>query len=484
MYSVLIVDDEPWVVYGIKMLINWEDLGFTVVGEAYNGLEALEMIVDKKPDIVITDIRMPGLSGIELLEKINVMQIKTKVILISGYSEFEYAQKAVKLGAFDYLLKQVEKESLIDVLTRVHSILTKERQLSLKRSIFLEDLFELLSSDNRKLISNFLEKKELKFNLLNYRFINCRYSHDIVPYVEEKIMEYRGAKILCLCTGKNKISALINYDQIQDLNSIETIISSILPGAEYIGISSTGFAFSPVSKLYQESEIALYSTWFLSDKRIMEYKNKFRENLFQKLLLNIELAIREQKLEQINVLLDELFRECKAQEVLIDRISILYNHIVALYYKYFIDPYDMRDMEYMNYYQIANYYNSIDQLFDMIKSFFEKRDGKEIRASNEQVKKILGYIDENFTGDISLSFLSKKFNMSLGYLSALIKRETGKTYTDYIINKRLALAKELLKDATLSVEEIAYRVGYSDYFYFNKLFKKYVGITPSKYRKI
>ena len=119
MYTVLIVDDEPWVAYGIKALVDWESLGYTVIGEAHNGLTALETIMEKKPEVVISDIRMPGLNGIELLEHINEKQLDTKVILISGYAEFEYAQKAVRLGAFDYLLKQVDKDKLTDTLLRL-----------------------------------------------------------------------------------------------------------------------------------------------------------------------------------------------------------------------------------------------------------------------------------------------------------------------------------------------------------------------------
>ena len=109
MYNVLIVDDEPWVAYGIANLIDWESLGFTIIGEAHDGLSALDIIIDKKPELVISDIRMPGLDGIELLEKVNRLKLESKVALISGYADFAYAQKAVRLGAFDYLIKADRK---------------------------------------------------------------------------------------------------------------------------------------------------------------------------------------------------------------------------------------------------------------------------------------------------------------------------------------------------------------------------------------
>lgn len=109
---------------------------------------------------------------------------------------------------------------------------------------------------------------------------------------------------------------------------------------------------------------------------------------------------------------------------------------------------------------------------------------QEAHVSNDQAKKIIAYIDQRYTEDILLSSLAKQFNLSIGYLSMLVKKETGKTYSEYVTEKRLALAKELLGDQSISIQDIVQRVGYKDYFHFNKLFKKHFGITPSKYRKL
>ena len=178
MYRVLIVDDEPWVAYGIKALIDWESLGYTVIGEAYNGLTALETIMEKKPEVVISDIRMPGLNGIELLEsKSTRSSLETKVILISGYAEFEYAQKALRLGAFDYLLKQVDKDKLTDTLLRLKTELAEKQKAHKGLDLFLDDLFELFEPDNKIKISNFLTNKGMEFEYPHYRFISCLYPH-------------------------------------------------------------------------------------------------------------------------------------------------------------------------------------------------------------------------------------------------------------------------------------------------------------------
>jgi two-component system response regulator YesN len=484
MYKVLIVDDEPWVAYGITQLVDWESLGYTVIGEAYNGLTALEMIIEKKPEVVISDIRMPGLNGIELLESINEKGLETKVILISGYAEFEYAQKALRLGAFDYLLKQVDKDKLTDTLLHLKNALMDKQKAHKGLDLFLDDLFDLFEADNKIKISNFLTNKGIEFDHPHYRFVSCLYPHSTVSDAGEGVGTENGIRYMQFRTGQNKISILVNYDEFKNPVGLLDFISYKLSNAQYIGISSTGIYSTPISKLYQESDVALFSSFIQLSEQMIKYETTDHASEISKTIHMVELAIREQKQEHIFKALDVLCEECKSRRMLIDQISTVYNQIVSLIYKYYSNSDANLEIEYLSYYQIVRHHGSIEQLFERIKSIFEQQAGDELQISNETVKKITDYIDASFTEDIMLGSLSKKFNLSLGYLSGLIKKETGKTYTDYVVGKRLQLAKQLLNDSSLSIQEIVERVGYKDYFHFNKLFKKHYGITPSKYRKI
>ena len=128
MYSVFLADDEPWILIGLKKLINraQADFPFQVIGEASNGVTTFDEIECKKPDVLFTDIRMPGLNGLELLQKMNEKNLTTKVVFISGYAEFEYAQAALRMGAYDYLIKPVEEDKLNDILTRLQTTLRAE----------------------------------------------------------------------------------------------------------------------------------------------------------------------------------------------------------------------------------------------------------------------------------------------------------------------------------------------------------------------
>lgn len=241
MYKIFLADDEIWVIMGLKKLIEKIGAPFQVVGEASNGVMALEEIEKKKPDVLITDIRMPGMDGLELMKEIRKKKLDTKVVLVSGYAEFDYAQKAIRMGAVDYLLKPVEAETFAKVLENL-----------------------------------------------------------------EKMLDERG--------GKQEEQP----EEILNPSALENIVEEI--------------------------------------------QSRYNEN-------------------------------------------------------------------------------------------------------------------------ITLTVFSEKHNISAGHLSNLLKERLGMSFSEYITAKRVQKAKELLADERLSVEKVANEVGYKDYFYFTKVFKKAVGISPSKYRK-
>lgn len=484
MYRVLIVDDEPWVAYGISKLIDWEGLGFTIIDEAFDGLSALDSIREQKPDVVISDIRMPGLDGLQLLDHIVQDGMETEVVFVSGYSEFEYAQKAIRLGAFDYLLKQIEKPKLLETMKRMSEKLNKKRQSSKEFDLLLNDLFELFEPDKKIKISNFLLNKGYDFEYPHYRFITGLYPQAGASTAHENIPSCDGINFIRFRTGQNKISFLMNYDEFRNPVGFLDFISNHLSGFQVLGISTIGVYSAPLAKLYQESDIALFSHFSQDDTRMIEYKTNDYSALLTKSVLNLEIAIKERKQDLIRRGLDDIFSECASGRLYVDQISNVYNQIVSLIYKYYVNSQAINEIEYLNYAQMVRLYGSPAQLFESLKSFFELQSGADMTVSNEQVGRIIAHIDSSFTEDILLSQLAMQFNISLGYLSQLIKKEKGKTYSEYVTGKRLGLAKELLNDSSLSVHEVVERVGYKDYFHFNKLFKKHFGITPSKYRKI
>ncbi|NIK77095.1 two-component system response regulator YesN [Paenibacillus castaneae] len=484
MYNVLIVDDEPWVAYGIANLINWESLGFQIIGEVHDGLTALEIIIDKQPELIISDIRMPGLDGIQLLEKMKEKQLDSKVILISGYAEFEYAQKALRLGAYDYLLKQVDKNKLTETVLRLKDDLQNKQLAANEFEVMLDDLFEWLEPDNTITVGNYLSNKGIESEYPHFRFLCSLYSSPIAPLFKEGMIRTKGIDVIRLRTGLHKVSIILSYDESKSPLQFLNYITDYLSDAQHTGISSIGLFSTPIAKLYQESDIAMCSTAFHQGDKVMSYKLQELSPALRKKIIHLELSIKEQAREQIESMLDLICEYCKEQSLNIDQISMIYNQIVSAIYKYYGNSNRSLEIEHLHYEQIIRYFSTIEQLFHRLKSFFELLTEEEVQIHNVQVEKIIDYINSRYTEDILLSSIAKNFNMSIGYLSTLIKKETGATYSDYIMNKRLGMAKDLLNDPSLSVHDIVQRVGYKDYFHFNKLFKKHFGITPSKYRKL
>ncbi|CAM4012136.1 response regulator [Cohnella lubricantis] len=487
MYSVLIVDDEPWVAYGIRALIDWDSLGFSIIGEAHNGEQALELITERKPSVVISDIRMPKLNGIELLESISKMGLHTKVVFISGYAEFEYAQQAITFGAYAYLLKQVRKQELTDTLLRLKKELINKKNGRKELDLLLEDLFDLFRPSSTITIGNFLTNRGINFKYSNYRFISSLYPQSTEWEVGDELDAddpEPTIQWICFRTGQRKLTYLVNYDEAIHPYAHLDVISTKLAEAEFIGISSIGLYSSMIGKLYEESDIAAATSKLWHDQRETEYQASDYLNALVKTIYQIELNVKEQRHQHIKQALDDLCSECKERRIMLDQLSITYNQIVSLFYKYYGDCERTQGIEYMSYSQMANSINSVEQLFDRFKEVFDQHPSEEMLISNDAVKKIIRYLDANFTEDISLGEWAKHFNVSIGYLSAQIKKETGTTYLDHIVSKRLNKAKELLASTTLTVQEVVERVGYKDYFHFTKLFKKKYGITPSKYRKL
>ncbi|ACT02242.1 response regulator transcription factor [Paenibacillus sp. JDR-2] len=483
MYRVLIVDDEPWVAYGISKLIDWETEGYQVIGQAYDGSSALRFIEEHRPEVVVSDIRMPGLNGIELLNEIAKQKLGTEVILASGYSEFEYAQQALRLGAFDYLLKQIEKEQLLETIMRLRGHLEQKKLDAGDPDAPLNDLFELLDADGNTTIGQYLCNRGMKPEHSNVLLINAVFWYATVTDSSERVAKLSGMDAHVMRTGSNKLSYILLYDEAAHSADLLDFITGNLKDASHIGISMPSDLSYPLSKVFHAADIALFTSCFYPDHRIVRYKeHEATAAGISGTMLQLELSMKERKLTGMQECLQRLMEQCRGMQL--DQFASVYNQIISLIHKYYSQASSQQDIEFLTCDQLARIYSSIDAVFERLKNGFELEGTPDLPVISGQVKAVMDYIDTSFTEDIMLGAIAKRFNLSLSYLSFLIKKEAGTSYSDYITGKRIALAKELLKESSISVHEVVERVGYKDYFHFNKLFKKHVGLTPSKFRKI
>lgn len=468
MYSVFLIDDEELVVKSLMASVDWASHGFSVVGYSLSGAEALEAIAEVNPDVIFTDIRMPGMSGLELIKQLKEASCQALMIVISGYAEFALAQKAINYGAFGYCLKPFDDIEIESFLRKARTVL-KERyhQGDL-------DFLALLES-------NLLEDKR--------RLIEVIHSVDInLDSIEGmKVIVSIGTSNMHLMLHNNSISFRIGLEKIAYLVSGNTSLSvqSLYLENIYkikgIGMSERFHEIGKIKEAIWEAEIYAYQ-YFVMDN-MPEFKTRHNRNATH-LLKSLEQAISQNNLESINLALEKLITNYQESELQITDALQVYNQTMKFIYR---DESSI-DEDYM--YSFEQLTATFNHVSDMLKSLqilvLEKckrrTKGVEQGAGNRTFNAIRSYIDEHFREELTIPLLAKLFNINGNYISQLFKKEIETTFTEYLACLRIEFACKILLSTDLPIGEVAEKSGYSDYFYFSRIFKRMKGITPSAYR--
>lgn len=378
MYTVLIVDDEPAILMGIHKTFDKIDLGFEVLWEAQSSKNAFDIICNQRPDVVVTDIRMPVINGIQLMKMTREQNIDTEFIVISGFEEFQYAKEALNVGAFGYLSKPIQREEVHKLLMRLTAYM--EQKIYGKDIRIYEDIIY-----KRINIDSLFPQKLYKYYQFAFAF-----SRDENISMTKQALSEENTNIIAIKVGVNKRLFIINTNCDVTESFKDKYSSSSEMGNISFGISDITENTEDVPNLIRQAEIASYSSFIYGSHNIYKYTNN--KNSFKKI------------------------------------------------------------------------YSSI---------------------KDDSIKNILDYIHINYCDpNISLNKISEIFYLNMAYCSVLFKKCTGMTYSEYLTSIRMTKACELLKDPTLSVEEVSYKIGYDDYFYFNRVFKKNIGITPANYKRL
>lgn len=532
MHKLVIVDDEKIIVEGLKALIDWEKTGFSIVGEAYNGKDGVRVALETRADVVLTDIRMPLLTGHELITQIKTVNPNCRFIILSGYSNFTYAQEAMQLGTFCYLLKPIQADQLIDSLAKIkqeidltnkqdreleklknqlwESIpIVKERYLCdmvtddtmqpeqiLKKWRFLNLDYDLSQFEIFVLEIDGLEKKYgddiekmmlLKFAAMNIaeELVNSNKSGVLFSYSKDRIA------ILC-CKQKG---CMVQQEEIDQLaQSIQTTIFQYLNVTVSIGMGKLYTSLAGLCKTFQEAERALqYKLIYGKNSliHIQEIENEstsinFPVELEKNLLSLVELGKTEaakESLHNIFVYVTQsdgfnpqlLYNLCLNFVVLIYRCATMCGIPYDNLSKNKNFPHNLLEMKTVA--EIENYLERI------ITDTSEKI--KEMRMKKQQgtLGKIKEYVEQNFAQDLTLDFLAKKFFINACYLSQLFKKELNCNFVDFLTAIRIEEAKRLMLHTDLKVYEVGTRTGYNNPRYFSQVFERFTGETPSEYRR-
>lgn len=477
MYKVLLIDDSPWIIKDLKYVIDWHQLGFEIIASCSNCKEAEAIINNFEPDLILSDIRLPRMTGLELMEMVRKRFPNIVVIFISAYDDFSYAKKAIQIGAFDYILKPYQKEKLKKVLIDAHHYLDQNKKLENMRKADL--VLEIIETDiDHK--SAKLKLEELGTNITKDIFsvmVIKSFSDDIhldLANLINTIFEIiNRPDYYSVQVGDSKGILLLNDDFTEKREDQVLKIDKLLIDSRInIGVSEPFFELSKFKNYYKQADDMVNTSFVMGESGLYIYKDY--KNNHQKFIKKI------QKIEtnrELFTIIDQLPDMAKEECISFSGIVRIYNMIIKK-----AEKINYLSMDNLNHLDLLYTYNNLEELSDSLLEYFRDYTSKKTINSSTIIFRVKKYIDKNYNKNIKLSDIADKYDFNMSYLSHLFKKETGQTYTDYLIDRRINKAIKLFKD-NLYLYEISKRVGYEDYYHFCKIFKKHTGFTPSEYKK-
>ncbi|MDC7226005.1 MAG: response regulator [Spirochaetales bacterium] len=478
-FKVVIADDEPYILEGLKKRVDWSQLGYQIIATASNGPECLEMINMHHPDLIITDIRMPGFTGLELIKNIQGLDEKAEVIIISGYSEFDYAKKALEMGVQSYLLKPISEDELKKSLKILHKILFKKKaQIKEQQLKETARLLEFLKCENisKIEISKILKKTGLKKS--TNQFISLVSPHSNIK-IESSLSVQKFA-------FNYELNLFIVEGQNINQNKITKVINNS-GNLQKTGISTVAESVYDLGIIIDEAISSYYMTIFTNQITFCFFKTD--PEFYITLINKTEIF----SLENIKSCNRKFFAALKSY---LENPALSPKLFLAFYNKSTINLNDIIISQglkinllpqFSSISQIAQTFKSFDSIIRRIQSVTEELstvDNEEQNSSDPEliIHRTLRFINSKFTSDLSLSNIAEAVQTEPKYLSSIFIKHTGSTILEYIRFKRIEHAKFLLRNSELNMNEIADSCGYADYYYFAKVFKKETGITATQFK--
>jgi two-component system response regulator YesN len=537
LYKIMIVDDEEEIRLGIIKKIDWEAYGFVVVGDAENGQDALEKAEKLQPDVIMTDIKMPYMDGLELGKKLVELMPSTKIIVFSGCDDFEYAHQAIKINVVEYVLKPINSVEFIEVLQRLKSQLDKEYDEKRNLETLYKHYVESLPVIREQFLVGMLEGRisgsqwkdqsenlgiDFKYEYISVALIRAdgvlmlednKDSADAGIQKEPTLVPISIKKMVDETMDKyTKFVSFIYSDMVVVIgNLIEKIdILQFIKGIneickEYMRImdlnisAGIGYVYDDPSEMrfsYRSAQNALDYRFILGTGKAIYIDDVEPDNSIhlqldeqeERVMLN---AIKISSEEEITEAIDNLFK--KFQDLLLPfnqyRIYLMeiMTSILKLVQNYNLDINEIFG-ENFNCYSYLEAFDSIDEVKKWITNKAIKINDyikkERINSSMLLIEKAKQYIKESYSdSDVSVEKLCSKLHVSPTYFSTIFKKETGENFVNYLTTVRLEEAVKLLNTTDDKTYMIAEKVGYPEANYFSYVFKKKFGVSPSKYRK-
>ena len=526
MIKLVLVDDEIEIRQGIRDMIDWETNGIQVCGEAANGRDGISLVEKMEPEIVLVDISMPVMNGLEFVEYLSRNKPMVKSVIISGYDDFLYAQRALKLGASDYLLKPCKPEEILQTVLKLIANIKNESskrenfnrlKTQLRESLpLLKEKFLLrLVKEQYKYLGNIQEKAEffkLNMELTQVQMVLVRIDNfsslqeelgneDMALYkfaVKNIAEEIVSAHFKCeVFDVDDDIAIVINYLENYDdaylvelLKTVKNNVSSFLDFTVSMGIGNRYISITGMHSSYNEALQCLEARFFIGEDSIISYGDICISEAEQPVF-----PLEEEK-EIINALkTGETGALYNAYDVFFSTISqqnnpkYVLNSCMALLFSIYhlcierninINEIMKQNTLFEELLRLDTVHQLKSRLFETIKMVSGKLDKG--RNFNKIVAMAVDFINENYHRDLSLEVIARELHFSAGYIGLLFKQSMGTSFVDYLHKVRIEKACEILKDYRLKTYEVANQVGYIDEKYFCQIFKKITGMTFTQYR--
>lgn len=530
--KVFLVEDEVTIRSGVKKSINWEQEGYEFVGEASDGELAYPMILKEKPDILITDIRMPFMDGLELSRLVKKELPDIKILILSGYDEFEYAKKAIKIGVTEYLLKPISAAKLTEVLNAVAETIRQENEEKNLLETYFAEMRENTERDKMRLFEKLLmgdlsmgeileagERFGMNLGASCYKIVlfkilanleNHVYAEQMVDacssveqaasmmegvYVfqrgvegwaflltaqDEKSME-ESAKILY----QNLKQAMKNYTQLEYFGGIGSTVPRIRSLKQSFREADRAFA----ARFVEEANQIISQKEF--EKSQMEEGLKMQgvvqigksREMLQKFLSN---GTREEVKAFSDAYISRIEEE-NIRSTMVRQYVVIDVCIVILSFCERISSANRLQEEAEELQKMMQKIHSLSEIkkyvVRLLNEAIELRDAESGRRYSDLIAAAKKEIENHYmTEEISLNTVAISVGMSPSYFSSIFSKEAGKTFVEYLTEVRIEKAKEFLMCSSMKTSEIGYEVGYKDPHYFSYIFKKVQGCSPKEYR--
>lgn len=525
MFKVLIADDDMIGRVGIKMIGKWEDYEMEIIGEASDGRQALELFQQYRPQLIITDIRMPDMDGMELLKSIRQTDTRARVLMLTNYDDKEYIKEAVRLGANDFITKnEIDEESFEKILKREQEELKKvfqDRERSgqddelLKMRQFVKELLGMITEETyieKEFCKIFLKNSSNEFRSAMFHITCKRYGKDgkrkhtalqlgkfsqivsgvVAAYPHSIISENKGVSLTVFFFDEGNYMQDTRFREL--IRSVKNALTLYTAEEIHIGVSKLIDCTQDLKDLKFQADRAVMGASFFSENKVVFFKDMDELELNQTLRKRHIGMLKKIYMSELNCLediknicrmiLDDIEREQNIglKWMFCNEFASWYNRITGM--MHLNEKLHIR--EYLDSQLLLNAFD-LSELSGYVTKYIQKIEQlkqEDQRTGNSVIDEALYYIKINYASPISLSDVSDYVHLSKNYFSSLFSESAGMTFVDYLTNFRIQKAAEILCVTDYQIQDVAELTGFSSERYFSQTFKSVMGISPSDYRSL